>query len=53
MFVIATARGGYLSIAGELPPGVIVVDAPALGIKDHVKAHKMEREKERLTKLGS
>lgn len=45
MFLIATARGGYFSFVDELPPGVILVEAPALSIKDHMNAHKRERDK--------
>jgi site-specific DNA-methyltransferase (adenine-specific) len=37
MFVVALARGGYFEFAEELPSGVIVVESPALGIRDHLK----------------
>ncbi|MEW5986750.1 MAG: DNA methyltransferase [Chloroflexota bacterium] len=32
MFVVATRKGGYLPFADELPPGVVVVEAPAVRI---------------------
>jgi site-specific DNA-methyltransferase (adenine-specific) len=33
MFVVALAQGGSFAFADELPPGVIVVEAPVLGIR--------------------
>jgi site-specific DNA-methyltransferase (adenine-specific) len=40
MFVVALARGGSFEFAEELPPGVIAVDSPALGIRDHLDRRK-------------
>jgi len=36
MFVVALARGGCFEFADELPSGVIAVESPALGIRDHL-----------------
>lgn len=36
MFVIALARGGCFEFGDELPPGVIVIASPALGIRQHL-----------------
>ena len=36
MFVVALARGGCFEFADELPFGVVVVESPALGIRDHL-----------------
>ncbi len=36
MFVIATQRGGYFEFEGQFPPGVTIIDAPALAIKDRL-----------------
>lgn len=36
MFVIALTRGGCLEFANELPPDVVAVESPALGIRDHL-----------------
>ena len=35
--VVATHRGGHLTSGNDLPEGVVVVDAPALSISDHVR----------------
>ena len=40
MFVVALARGGCFEFADELPSGVIPVESPALGIRDHVARMK-------------
>jgi site-specific DNA-methyltransferase (adenine-specific) len=40
MFVVALARGGCFEFADELPPGVIAVDSPALGIRDCLERMK-------------
>jgi site-specific DNA-methyltransferase (adenine-specific) len=40
MFVVAIAQGGAPECADELPPGVIAVDAPALGILDQLERIK-------------
>lgn len=40
MFLVALARGGCFEFAEELPPGVIVVDSPALGIRDYLDGRK-------------
>lgn len=32
MFVVATQRGGYFEFENQFPPGVVIVDAPALSI---------------------
>lgn len=34
MFVIATQRGGYFEFDNQFPPGVVIVDAPALSISE-------------------
>lgn len=34
MFVIATQRGGYFEFENQFPPGVTIIDAPALAITD-------------------
>ncbi len=36
MFVVATQKGGYFELEDQFPPGVIVVNAPALAILDAV-----------------
>lgn len=36
MFLIATARGGSLGFPDEFPRGVIVIESPALGIRDYL-----------------
>ncbi|MGD9855615.1 MAG: site-specific DNA-methyltransferase [Planctomycetaceae bacterium] len=36
MFVVAQTRGGCFAFADELPPGVIAVPSPALGIREHM-----------------
>jgi site-specific DNA-methyltransferase (adenine-specific) len=40
MFVVALARGGCLDFTGDLPLGVVAVDSPALGIRDHLEGLK-------------
>jgi site-specific DNA-methyltransferase (adenine-specific) len=40
MLVVALARGGCFEFAEELPPGVIAVESPALGIRDHLDRRK-------------
>jgi site-specific DNA-methyltransferase (adenine-specific) len=40
MFVISTSRGGAFEFADELPPEVIVVESPALQIKDRINKLK-------------
>lgn len=37
MFVVALARGGCFDFADDVPPGVIVVESPALGIQLHLE----------------
>ncbi len=36
MFVVVLTRGGCFEFADELPSGVIAVESPALGIRDHL-----------------
>jgi site-specific DNA-methyltransferase (adenine-specific) len=36
MFVVALARGGCFKFADELPAGVVAIESPALGIRDHL-----------------
>ncbi len=36
MFLIALARGGCFDFADELPAGVVVIESPALGIREHL-----------------
>lgn len=43
MFVVTLARGGGLEFADELPPGVIAIESPALGIRDHLDRMKAGR----------
>ena len=40
MFLVALARGGCFDFADELPPGVIVIELPALGIREHLNKLK-------------
>lgn len=40
MFVVALARGGCFEFADDLPPGVIAVESPALGIRDYLERMK-------------
>jgi site-specific DNA-methyltransferase (adenine-specific) len=40
MFVVALARGGCFEFADELPSGVIAVESPAVGIRDHLDRMK-------------
>jgi site-specific DNA-methyltransferase (adenine-specific) len=40
MFVVALARGGCFEFADELPSGVVAVESPALGIRDHLERLK-------------
>jgi len=36
MFIIALARGGCFDFADELPAGVVVIESPALGMREHL-----------------
>ena len=36
MFLVALTRGGSLDLEDALPPGVVVIEAPALGIRDYL-----------------
>lgn len=36
MFLIALAKGGSFGFADELPIGVVVIESPALGIREHL-----------------
>ena len=36
MFLIASAKGGSFGFADELPAGVVVIESPALGIREHL-----------------
>ncbi len=36
MILIALAKGGCFDFADELPAGVVVIDSPALGIREHL-----------------
>jgi site-specific DNA-methyltransferase (adenine-specific) len=40
MFVIALARGGCFEFADELPVGVVAIESPGLGIREHLKKLK-------------
>ena len=40
LFVIATQRGGYFEIEGQLPPTVTIIEAPALAIADSLDQFK-------------
>ena len=37
MFVVVLARGGCFEFADELPPGVVAIESPALGIREHLE----------------
>ena len=36
MFLVATTPGGYMALASDLPEGVVVVEIPALSIRQHL-----------------
>jgi site-specific DNA-methyltransferase (adenine-specific) len=36
LFLVALQEGGYLALGEELPPGVVVIDSPALAIRQWV-----------------
>jgi site-specific DNA-methyltransferase (adenine-specific) len=40
MFVVALARGGCFEFADELPAGVVAIESPALGIREHLEKLK-------------
>jgi site-specific DNA-methyltransferase (adenine-specific) len=42
MFVVAATRGGAFDFTGDLPVGVVVVDSPALSIKEQLSLLKSE-----------
>lgn len=44
MFVIAFARGGCFDFADEVPPGVVVIESPAMGIQQHLDNLKASKE---------
>lgn len=41
MFVVALARGGCFDFADELPFGVVAIESPALGIREHLNRLKV------------
>lgn len=47
MFVVALSRSGCFEFANELPPGVVAVESPAIGIKEHLDKLKPDRHKKR------
>ncbi len=51
MFVIAFARGGCFDFADELPAGVVVIDSPALGIREHLDNLKVSNGQVQLSPL--
>ena len=47
MFLIVVARGGAFSFGEELPEGVVPIESPVVGIRDHLatlnaNTHSME-----------
>ncbi len=40
MFIVVLARGGSFDFADDLPAGVVAVDSPALGIREHLEKRK-------------
>jgi site-specific DNA-methyltransferase (adenine-specific) len=40
MFLIVLTRGGCFEFAEELPSGVVVIDAPALSIREYLEKHR-------------
>jgi site-specific DNA-methyltransferase (adenine-specific) len=40
MFLVATDSGGVLNLGLDLPPCVVVVEAPALGIRNYLDAYR-------------
>lgn len=40
MFVVVLARGGCFEFADELPSGVVAIESPALGIREHLEKLK-------------
>jgi len=51
MFVIAFARGGCFDFADELPTGVVVIDSPAMGIRQYLDNLKASKEQIQLLPL--
>lgn len=51
MFVIAFVRGGCFDFADELPTGVVVIDSPAMGIRQHLDNLKASKEQIQLLPL--
>lgn len=46
MFLVVLSKGGYFEFAGELPPGVVAIEAPATGIREYLsKLGPSKREK--------
>ncbi len=43
MFVVVQSRGGCFEFADELPSGVVPIESPALGIREHLDIHKSSR----------
>ena len=40
MFLVVVARGGAFSFGDDLPEGVILIESPVVGIRDHLVALK-------------
>ncbi|HXT57495.1 MAG TPA: DNA methyltransferase [Pirellulales bacterium] len=40
MFVVALARGGHFEFADGLPAGVVLIESPALAIREHLEKRK-------------
>jgi site-specific DNA-methyltransferase (adenine-specific) len=49
MFVVVLSRGGCFEFTDELPHGVIAVESPALGIRDHLERMKENHQTGRCT----
>ncbi len=43
MFLVVLAKGGCFEFAKELPPGVVAIDAPAVGIREYLSRLRASR----------
>jgi site-specific DNA-methyltransferase (adenine-specific) len=41
MFLVVLAKEGCFEFAEELPPGIVAIEAPAIGIREHISRLKM------------
>jgi site-specific DNA-methyltransferase (adenine-specific) len=41
MFLVVLIKGGYFEFAAELPPGVVAIEAPAVGIREYLSKFRV------------